>query len=396
MNVKFLILGAGPAGLTFASFLKKHGVSDFLVVEKESEAGGLCRSVMFDGGPVDFGGGHILDVRRKNVLDFIFSYMPESEWNLFHRNTKIRIGKYEVGYPLESNIWQFPEELQIEYLESIARAGSVQGTPMPEAFSEWIYWKLGDKIAETYMLPYNKKIFSCDLDDLGTYWLYKLPNVSFREVLTSCLRHEPFGTLPGHADFYYPKKAGYGEVFLRIADALKDKIVYQTPVHSLDWQTLTVNGKYQAEYIINTIPWQEFASSLPEEIAAEVAQLRYTSVDIDYFAKKDNTDSHWTYFADPDLSYHRILHRENFALGTRGFWTETNSSRAAAPGDYHYRNQYAYPLNTIRKPEQIAGILKWAASHNIIGLGRWGEWEHMNSDVAMEKGMMLAEKMAAL
>ena len=130
-------------------------------------------------------------------------------------------------------------------------------------------------------------------------------------------------------DFYYPKKAGYGEAFLRIADALKDKIVYQTPVHSLDWQTLTVNGKYQAEYIINTIPWQEFASSLPEEIAAEVAQLRYTSVDIDYFAKKDNTDSHWTYFADPDLSYHRILHRENFALGTRGFWTETNSSRAA-------------------------------------------------------------------
>ena len=134
MKVKFLILGAGPAGLTFASFLKKRGISDFLVLEKEAEAGGLCRSVMFDGGPVDFGGGHILDVRRKHVLDFIFSYLPESEWNLFHRNTKIRIGKYEVGYPLESNIWQFPEELQIEYLESIARAGSVQGTPMPEAF----------------------------------------------------------------------------------------------------------------------------------------------------------------------------------------------------------------------------------------------------------------------
>ena len=119
-------------------------------------------------------------------------------------------------------------------------------------------------------------------------------------------------------------------------------------------------------------------------------------MDIDYFAKRDNTDSHWTYFADPDLSYHRILHRENFALGTRGFWTETNSSRAVATGDYHYRNQYAYPLNTIRKPEQIAKILKWAASHHIIGLGRWGEWEHMNSDVAMEKGMTLAEKMAAL
>lgn len=394
MKVKFLILGAGPAGLTCASFLKKHGVSDFLVVEKEAEAGGLCRSVTFDGGPVDFGGGHILDVRRKNVLDFIFSYLPEREWNRFRRNTRIRIGNQEVGYPLESHIWQFPEELQIEYLESIARAGSVQGTPMPEAFSEWIYWKLGGKIAESYMLPYNRKIFSCNLDDLGTYWLYKLPDVSFREVLTSCLRHEPFGTLPGHAEFYYPKRSGYGEVFLRIADALKGKIVYRTPVRTLDWETLTVNREIQAEQIVNTVPWPEFAASLPEEIAKEVGNLRYTSVDIDYFARKNRTDSHWTYFADPELSYHRILHRENFAPGTRGFWTETNSTRAAAPGDYHYRNPYAYPLNTIRKPEQIGRILKWAASHRIIGLGRWGEWEHMNSDVAMEKGMKLAESLS--
>jgi hypothetical protein len=30
-------------------------------------------------------------------------------------------------------------------------------------------------------------------------------------------------------------------------------------------------------------------------------------------------------------------------------------------------------------------------THNIIGLGRWGEWDHYNSDVVMEKAMKLAE-----
>ena len=43
-KVKYLILGAGPAGLTFANRLKQSGEDSFLVVEKETEAGGLCRS----------------------------------------------------------------------------------------------------------------------------------------------------------------------------------------------------------------------------------------------------------------------------------------------------------------------------------------------------------------
>jgi len=75
MKVKFLILGAGAAGLTFASVLKKQGVTDFLVLEKETEAGGLCRSRMVDGSELDIGGGHFLDVRRPEVVDFIFEYM---------------------------------------------------------------------------------------------------------------------------------------------------------------------------------------------------------------------------------------------------------------------------------------------------------------------------------
>ena len=45
-RVNYLILGAGPAGLTLANRLKELGETSFLVLEKEAEAGGLCRSVM--------------------------------------------------------------------------------------------------------------------------------------------------------------------------------------------------------------------------------------------------------------------------------------------------------------------------------------------------------------
>ena len=48
MQTKVLILGAGPSGLTVANCLKKKGIYDFIVLEKEEVAGGLCRSVEVD------------------------------------------------------------------------------------------------------------------------------------------------------------------------------------------------------------------------------------------------------------------------------------------------------------------------------------------------------------
>lgn len=95
--------------------------------------------------------------------------MPENEWNLFERNTKIRLFGQMVGNPLEANIWQLDEATQRRYLADIAAAGCNTGAPMPTSFVDWIVWKLGRSIAEDYMLPYNRKLFGNDLDALGTY-----------------------------------------------------------------------------------------------------------------------------------------------------------------------------------------------------------------------------------
>lgn len=112
---KFLILGAGPAGLTFAVRLMQKGINDFTVLEAENEAGGLCRSVMVDGSELDIGGGHILDVRRPEVVRFLFEFMPREEWNHFVRDTTIHVNGQYISHPFEANIWQFDKDKQIEW-----------------------------------------------------------------------------------------------------------------------------------------------------------------------------------------------------------------------------------------------------------------------------------------
>lgn len=394
--MKYLILGAGPAGLTVANRLLQNGETDFLVLEQETEAGGLCRSKMAGGSPLDIGGGHFLDVRRPLVDEFLFQFMEKSEWDLYERNSKIVVNDNVINSPIEANIWQMKLEDQVEYLKSIAVAGCNLDTAMPEKFVDWIYWKLGSKVADDYMIPYNQKMFGENLNELGTYWLDKLPDVSFEETLTSCLTKKAYGTQPGHASFYYPKKFGYGELWLRMAKALGNRIVYQVKVDKIDFDQKTVNDQYQADVIINTVPWTSIGelTGMPEALKQSIGKLKSSSVVIDYHPENLDTDSHWIYYPDPKLSYHRILVRHNFCPDSKGYWTETNKTRMENPGEQEFRyiNEYAYPLNTLGKQELMQELLSWTKTKQVIGLGRWGEWQHYNSDLVVELGMKLADQ----
>ncbi len=398
INVKYLVLGAGPAGLAFANLIKKNTKESVLVLEKESEAGGLCRSTMVDGTELDIAGGHFLDVRRPKVNEFLFSFMPESEWNLFDRDSRIDMETYETGHPFEANIWQMPQDEQVKFLKSIAVAGCNLGAPMPEKFIEWITWKLGDKVANDYMIPYNSKMFGGDLDSLGTYWLNKLPNVSFDETLLSCLNRKPYGTQPGHAQFYYPKEYGYGELWRRMGAALGDDIMYDKTVTKIDVNENIVycedNTTVKAEKIIVTIPWTSVKEyvGVSKDVIKSISKLKHTGTEIKYVPQNLDTKAHWIYVPNINKSYHRILVRHNFCAHSKGYWVETNMNRVENDGNgLAFANEYTYPLNTIDKPENIKNILDYMECRSVYGLGRWGEHEHYNSDRTVERAMELYE-----
>ncbi|MCR5280091.1 MAG: FAD-dependent oxidoreductase [Lachnospiraceae bacterium] len=399
-RVKYLILGAGPAGLSLANLILRGDKSaSFIVLEKESVPGGLCRSEEVDNAPIDVAGGHFLDVRRPKVNEFLFTFMPEKEWDRYDRDSRIDMGSYEIGHPFEANIWQMPVDSQVKYLKAIALAGCNLGEEKPEGFVEWIRWKLGDLIADEYMLPYNSKMFGGELDSLGTYWLDKLPNVSFEDTLYSCLNKRPYGTQPGHASFYYPKEYGYGELWLRMGKALGESLRCSVSVETIDVSnrrvTCSDGSEYEAEKIITTIPWTAFKEikGADPDIIASIGELKHTGTEIKYVKGHLDTKAHWIYVPDPDKAHHRILVRHNFCRNSEGYWLETNLNRVDdSITGVSYKNDYTYPLNTKNKPEIMHGLLTYMHDRGITGLGRWGEHEHYNSDKTVERAMEVYEQ----
>lgn len=398
-KVKYLILGAGPCGLTVANRLKQLGETSFLLLEKEKEVGGLCRSTIVDSKPLDIGGGHFLDVRRPRVNEFLFGFMPAEEWNFYERDSRISFDGIEIEHPFEANIWQMPIEKQVEYLKSIAIAGCNVGKEKPEKFTDWISWKLGERIASDYMIPYNRELFADNLDELGTYWLDKLPDVSFEDTLLSCINKKSYGQQPGHALFYYPKKYGYGELWLRMGRAVANNLCIHTEIKNIDLKNRIVqfnNGSVCAEQIISTIPWNSFEriTNADEKFIGSLSELKSTSIEIRYFSETLDTKAQWIYYPDDALPYHRILARSNFCDGSSGYWTETRKERTVlftSELEFSYTNEYAYPINTIKKQEAARYILDYAQKHKVYGVGRWGEHQHYNSDVVVERALDLVD-----
>ena len=159
-------------------------------------------------------------------------------------------------------------------------------------------------------------------------------------------------------------------------------------------RTLT-GEEYEAEVIVTSVPWNEFKeiTGMPENIVKSIRELKHSSIETRYVSETLDTKAQWIYIPDAEVPYHRILVRHNFCGESNGYWLETRKERCTSfqgNNDFHYMNEYAYPLNTISKPQIMEQLLAFTKSKCIYGLGRWGEHCHYNSDVVAELAMKLA------
>src|SRR2546426_1207209 len=158
------ILGGGLSGLALASRLRSAEV-----LEAAERPGGLCRSLMFDGFTFDPHGSHILFSREAKAMAFYEELLGANVCRRT-RNTKVFYKGRYVKYPFENGLSQLPPEDNLACLLGYVDAYIARRTgtvPKPANFREWMYQRFGKGITESYLLPYNEKIWKTPPEEMG-------------------------------------------------------------------------------------------------------------------------------------------------------------------------------------------------------------------------------------
>jgi protoporphyrinogen oxidase len=391
-----VIVGGGITGIAVARLLQQGGFDDFLVLEAEREAGGLCRSKTVAGHVLDLGGGHFLCSKHPEVYEFLFSHLAEDELQAFERVSTIRLGEHVVDYPIEYNLWQLPLRERTEYLIACVRAGALTGSRAPENFCEWVRWKLGDRIADDYMIAYNRKIWGVEPDALDIDWLEKLPHYDLERVVGSALEQRADRSLmPSHASFYYPRRGGFQTLFDAVHRHVRERVRLATPLARLerdgaDW---IVNEQYSTPVIVNTIPWRVFHTKVTgaPELDHELDRLQTSSLVVSLHEAPYTHGWHWCYDPNPGALHHREFFIRNFAphSAPHGLFRETGGLRFVPSPDalYTHHNQHAYPIPVRGHADASARVQRTYAELGVIGVGRWGQHRYFNSDVCIREAM---------
>ena len=406
-RIEYLIIGAGVTGITLCKKLKKRGISSVLVLEAQEKAGGLCTTKNIKGHQLDVGGGHFFHTKYQEIFDYIFEHLPKEKFNYFvPRISKLKMEETTIDYPLESNLWQLPKKKQIEYLISVIRNGESLGKPEPNNYEEWIRWKLGDKICNDYMLPYNTKLWGVTPNEMDVDWLFKIPRVQVEEILQYSIdRKQDTDKFPAHQNFYYPKEGGFQKIFDALYRGEKENVRLNELVSKLELrndETWLVNGKYQANNVINTTPWNDLFGALgsPIKLKKDFERIQYNKIVVSLYEKFFDVNWHWRYVPDIDRHYHREFYIPNFAKDSKknGMYTETNVKRydgeeSCLEGEeiYNYETKAAYPIPVLGHAKAIENILNYYKDKNLFGVGRWGQHQYQNADVSMYNAIKFVE-----
>lgn len=412
-----VILGGGLSGVSCAAMLQEAGI-DSLVLEKEANLGGLTRTRQVDGFVFDCHGGKVFNTKNERVREWVFSYLPQSEWQFSPRIAKIWYKGQIISYPFEFALGELSAEEATECIVGIFERTGEE----PASFGDWLKWNFGGPVAEKYLLPYNKKIWRRDLSQMSTHWVRgKMPIPNAREVLYATLSQDASEKKMVHSSYYYPKKDGINSLINCLTQNLKN-VKLSSPLASLEKQNgqWLINGEIWAEKIISTIPIPELFKAfagVPALVAQAVSKLDHNSITAIFCEqpKAQQASWSWLYLPGSDLPAHRIVYQGSLAQNNcpPGRFAATYEITGIHPPerviepfksddlpaelraldiiDFEY-TQYAYPVFHLDYLTDIQLIQDWLNDHDIMSCGRFAEWKYLNMDDCIGHALEIKDK----
>jgi protoporphyrinogen oxidase len=428
------ILGGGLSGLTVSYLLQERGV-DSTVLEKESECGGLMRSLMEDGYTFDYGGSHILFSRDREALEFLVNLLGENKVTN-RRNTKILYNGRYVKYPFENGLADLPAEENFECLKQFIQTmiKKEKGElAKPRNLNEWFYYTFGKGMADKYMIPYNEKIWKYPTTEISLEWVERIPNPPVDDILKSSLGISTEGyTL--QLNFQNPVVGGIQSIIKAMESKLQNHILRQFAVkdiHRRGRKWIISDGDREIEFdkVISTIPIHDLIEALknggiriPSDVQNAVSKLKFNSmitIMLGVDVMKLNELS-WIYIPDKIVLTHRLSFPSNFspkaapegkstvmAEVTCNYGDETWKMKdddliSKVADDLHElriikretvsftrlkRSKYAYVISDLNFEKNMRIASDFSGKIGIDLVGRFAEFRYMNMDACVRRAM---------
>jgi protoporphyrinogen oxidase len=332
-----VILGAGLAGLAAAHQLG----TDALVLERDEEPGGLCRSSRASGFTFDRT-GHLLHLRDPEIRRWALELLPGG-WAELHRSAWIASHGTLVPYPFQVNTSGLPLEVRLEcllgFIEAL-RAEQKQPAPPPPAprplapelpwltvappaadgepsFLDWTRRTFGDGFTRHFFTPYNEKLWRRPLSQVTADWTsWSIPRPELADVLRGALAvsEKAFGYNP---QFLYPREGGIDRLPRALAATLPAGVLrVNAPaagLHAGRRRVRLANGEtHEGEAVLASLPLPALArmtEDLPAELRAAAATLSHVSVRVINLGVRGppaRPGAQWIYVPGPEAPYHRI------------------------------------------------------------------------------------------
>jgi len=308
-KIKYLIIGAGISGLTFANYVK----SDYIILEKENEVGGYCRTIKKGDFIWDYA-GHFFHFKTEEFKKIFMDKVDKNDIIYKDKCTKILYNDNLIDYPFQTNIHQLEKQ---DFIDCLYDLFNKEEKEEYDNFLDMLYGKFGKSIVEKFLKPYNEKLYACDLQKLDKNAMGRFfPYADKNQIINNMKKNEDVSY---NNKFLYPKNGAGSFMDILYNNLEKDRVKLNTTIKSIDKDNkvvTTTNGEvYQYEYLINTAPLNHFLNLFNNKEYQKLEQeLSYNKVlvfNLGFNKKSKFTQEHWIYIPDKEVNYYRIGFYDN-------------------------------------------------------------------------------------
>lgn len=327
---KFVVIGAGPAGLTAAHALTKRQFRP-VVVEKGSIVGGLACTQKYKDFRFDMG-GHRFFTKSKEVNE-IWQEVLAQDFITRPRLSRIYYQRKFFNYPLKP----FNALAGLGLFQSLLIVSSyLKWTLLPykteDTFEEWVTNRFGKKLFETFFKTYTEKVWGIPCSELKAEWAaQRIKDLSLKVALLSMVRSTGTKVKTLIESFEYPR-LGPGmmwETMQRKVEEAGGAVRTESEIRKIHRQgnrvvAVTVGHNGHEERIpgtdfISSMPLTEFVQRLdppaPDEILEASTKLKYRDfLTVCLIVKKPHLfPDNWIYIHDPEVKVGRIQNFKNWS-----------------------------------------------------------------------------------